>query len=77
MAFRMSGVLAAAVALAFGAALAIAATGSSLELRGAGSTFGQPLIDAWSKTRAAADPSVAIHYDPTGSSAGIHPRNGG
>jgi len=34
----------------------------------AGSTFGQPLI----KARKAADPSVAFHYDPTGSSAASH-----
>ena len=74
MTFRMSGLFAAAVALALGAALAVAAAGPqpSLELRGAGSTFSQPLIDAWIKARMAADPSVALHYAPTGSSAGIH-----
>ena len=74
MAFRCGGLLAAAVALAAGAAFAAGSTGSqpSLELRGAGSTFGQPLISAWIKARQAADPTVAWHYDPTGSSAGIH-----
>ncbi len=74
MAFRRGGLLAAVFALAAGATLAVAATGSrpSLELRGAGSTFSQPLIDAWIKARMAADSSVAWHYDPTGSSAGIH-----
>jgi phosphate transport system substrate-binding protein len=74
MAFRFGGLLAAAVALSTAAALAAGSTGSqfSLELRGAGSTFGQPLIAAWIKAREEADPSVALHYDPTGSSAGIH-----
>lgn len=74
MAFRFGGLFAAAVALAFGTALAVAATGSqpSLELRGAGSTFAQPLIDAWIKARKAADPSLTLHYDPTGSTAEIH-----
>ena len=74
MTFRVSGLVGAAVALALGASLAVAATGSqpSLDLRGSGSTFSQPLIDAWIKIRMAAEPSVAIHYAPSGSSAGIH-----
>ena len=59
----------------FGAVLAasaaVAAAPVSLELRAGGSTFAAPLIGAWIKARAAVEPSVAIHYDPVGSGAGI------
>lgn len=57
--------------LAASAAVAATTAPVSVELRGGGSTFAAPLIGAWIKARAVAEPSVAIHYDAVGSGAGI------
>lgn len=67
MALRFSAALAALLVASATAALAA----PSLELRGGGSTFAAPLVDAWVKARAVADPSVAVQYQPLGSSAGL------
>ncbi|HUO55457.1 MAG TPA: phosphate ABC transporter substrate-binding protein PstS [Rhodoblastus sp.] len=73
MAFRYNGLFAAALVASAGASLLPAtAAPTSVELRGAGSTFAAPLIEAWIKTRSAVEPGVVIHYNPVGSSAGVH-----
>jgi len=46
-------------------------TSSSVELRGGGSTFAAPLIEAWIGARMIAAPNVIVHYSPVGSSEGI------
>ena len=59
-------------------ACAPAATGTpnspapgSIQINGAGSTFAQPVYDAWIYAYQSVDPSVSINYQGTGSGAGI------
>ncbi len=72
---RLAGALTGAALLLSGTALsgpAVAGPAApTLEISGAGSTFAAPLIDAWIKARAKAEPNVGLRYSPVGSGEGI------
>ncbi len=44
---------------------------ASVQINGAGSTFAQPVYDAWIYAYQSVDPSVTLNYQGTGSGAGI------